>query len=229
MTTFVFMHVGADPVVAYLVLSIRMRMPSAQVVQCSDAATPAAPGVDRVFRHDGDARRLMTFRMEAFAALGLSAPAVYLDSDMLLLSPPPVDALLGGNDAVLCRRSSGRDEPFNTHLRGLDFSEYEGMTMDEVYPYLACFTVARDAGFWARCRDVLAALDPKFHLWYGDQEALRRVAQDPGVRCSAVEERLSACLPEAAGGGNEPWLLHFKGERRKALMRELGAKLLVRL
>lgn len=220
MTTFVFLHVGTDPLVELLVRSINKTNRDATVIQCTDRQTGLVPGTTDVYRHDGDTSNLMTFRLEAFSALGLQEPTIYLDTDMLVLAELKPYDILGDADVACCERSFARDAPLNTSFRGMDLSEYRNKTLGEVYPILAAFTVTRTFEFWAVCSERLLALDDKFHYWYGDQEAMRDVVLANRFRMRLIPESTFACLPEFAQGAS-PKLLHFKGAQRKQWMEQV--------
>lgn len=217
MTTFVFLHVGDDPVVKMLVQSIHKTNPDARLIQCADPLTAQIAGTTDIYRHEGDTSNLMTFRLEAFSGLGLNEPAIYLDTDMLVLTELNSEDILAETDVACCERSFGRDLLINTSFRGMDLSEYKNMTLGEVYPILAAFTVTRTFDFWEACAKRLLALEDKFHFWYGDQEAMRDVARLNIFDLRLIPESVYACLPEFAQK-TSPKLLHFKGAQRKKLM-----------
>ena len=132
---FVFFHVGEDLTFpTSLVRSILAHNPGAEIVQVTDRDTPTIPGVTWSHAADVDRERLMLSRTSAWADLGLDEPALYLDTDMIVNGPISPVRALGEGLAAMCRRSYNRDADFNPHQRGLDFSEYAGKTMDEVYP-----------------------------------------------------------------------------------------------
>jgi hypothetical protein len=217
---FVFLHVGVDTALPQLLTaSIRRLQPGACVIQCSDDETPQIEAVTRVHRVQGDVSRLMTFRLGAFASLQLTEPAIYLDTDMLCVaSVDPVQAL-GAHDVAVCRREFDRDLLFNTAFRGMDLRQYQGWTLDAVYPYLACATVTRNAEFWASCLRELESMVDQFHRWYGDQEAIRAVVEHGAYRVGHLPEGRFARLPDRPVTAEvDPLLLHFKGAARKAMM-----------
>lgn len=217
--TFVFLHVG--PQVLYptlLVRSIRRLKPDAEIIQCADAGTPEIEGVTRVFRYGDNSDDLIMFRLRCYLALGLEEPAAYIDGDMLLIRPFNVAGILGECDVAVCERSFLADTPFNSEFRDMDLSEYDDKTVGEVYPYLGCFIATRDHAFWADCYDVMKNLPPKFHRWFGDQEAIRTVAERGDHSVKLLPESMFACLPEFVDTSVEfPCLVHFKGSRRKQL------------
>lgn len=218
--TFVFLHVGVETLLPQLLTaSIKRLQPEACIIQCADEGTAEVEGVTRVHRAQGDVTRLMTFRLRAFSTLQLDGPAIYLDTDMLCVQPVDPAQALGIHDVAVCRREFDRALLFNTGFRGMDLRQYQGCTLDDVYPYLACATVTRDAEFWASCLRELEQMPEQFHRWYGDQEAIRAVVRKATYRVCHLPESRFARLPDRlVTAGAEPLLLHFKGAARKALM-----------
>ena len=218
--TFVFFHVGDDwKMQDRLAKSIRSTMPDAHIIMCTDSDTPIPDGVDyRLGKYDRT--KLMTERLRAFAELRLDKPAMYIDSDMEMISPVNPAVILGEKEIVMCKRSFSIGGIFNPYQRGLDFSEYTGKTIDEVYPYLACATFTKDWTLWARLYDTLYLFIPeKFHIWYGDQEALRICAAGiDSFKFGTIREEEFACLPELVDGvksaGTDVRFIHYKGDRK---------------
>jgi hypothetical protein len=223
---FVIFQVGENILPRLLVKSIRKYMPDAHVIQLSDYNTEKLDGADVINRYDGDFSNLMTFRLEAYSNLDLKEKAVYLDSDMLILSKFDL-AEFSNSDVVLCKRTFDIDAQVNTAFRGMDLSLYEGKTLNDAWPYLACFTVTNDASFWRACRDELISLDPQFHFWYGDQEAIKRVNKKSQIHFGYARESLYACLPEYIDRNSLPYIAHFKGAKRKDMMIKLAQEILI--
>lgn len=224
---FVFLHVGpAVEQPTLLVRSLRLFHPDAEVIQCTDRSTSEISGVSAVHRLEGDTSNLMTYRLASFAALERLEPALYLDTDMLCVAPIDPAAVLGGCDVAVCNREFSRGALINTRFNGLDLGEYEGRTLGEVYPYVACATIASSARFWQDCLANLHTLHRKFHSWYGDQEAIRNVVGCGKYKVGLLPESIYGLLPEAAGPRlASPRLLHFKGHHRKPLMIEFAKQL----
>jgi len=218
---FIFLHVGSDIRPYFLVKSIRKFFKGAKIIQCSDLITQEVDGVDEVIRHDGNISNLMTFRLEVFSLIDIKKLSLFLDTDMLILNEFNLDDFFQ-SDAVLCKRSFGLNSPINISFRGMDLSEYKNQTLGTVYPYLACFTLVQSTEFWKEANNILNLLDNKFHYWYGDQEALKKIATSNKFKISTVEEATFACLPEEINHNFPPNLIHFKGPSRKSLMLEIA-------
>ncbi len=220
--TFVFFHVGDDEkkLTDRLTSSIRKIMPDADIIMCTDETTAIPDEVDSVHVGKYDRTKLMTERLRAFAELRLPTPAIYIDSDMEMVAPFDPAKLLGSKDIMLCRRSFNKEAIFNPYQRGLDFSEYTGKTIDDVYPYLACATATRDWTLWGKLYDTLRLfIAEKFHIWYGDQEALKICAfGEKHEKIGFVSEAEFGCLPEffedVNTSGIDVKLIHYKGDRK---------------
>lgn len=196
-------------------------MPLAEVIQCTDDRTPEVADVTKIHRQSGDTKNLMTFRLACFSGLGLTGPAAYIDTDMIMIRTLDPDRVIGDYDVAVCERSFGREDTINTSFKGMDLSEYTNKTFGEIYPYLACFTVVRGHSFWQSCYDELQKLPEKFRYWYGDQEAIRNVVNYGDYRVKMIPERIYGCLPEYLERfADAPRMLHFKGARRKKAMLE---------
>lgn len=221
---FVFFHVGDDVTMPQeMVNSIRKHMPDAYIVMCTDHHTPRVDGVSETVMGTYDRTKLMEARLRAFADAKIEVPAMYIDTDMVFLSEVNPTELLGKKDVMVCRRSFHRDSLFNVHMTGFDMSEYEGDTMDEVYPYLACATITRDYKPWEGMHSLLVQVIPdKYQKWYGDQEAIKIMAQGMDKnKVGYLNEWEYACLPEFEDEiirvGVVPKVIHYKGDRKKKL------------
>ena len=211
---FVFFHVGDD--ISYpqkMVKSLLRHNPNANVIMCTDENTPDVMGITDRKEFAVDRENLMYSRMKAFAELDFSKPALYIDTDMIFVDRVEVEKLLQNKRASLCRREFGKDAIFNVEQRGIRFDEYEGKTLDELYPYVGC-AVATESGYtWREMLKIYDKLDPKFKKWYGDQEVLREY----GKRYAPPQmpESVIGCLPEHKHDGAK--IIHYKGPSRKPL------------
>ena len=216
MATFVFFHVGPDlewP--NRMVASIHAHNPGAEVIQVTDHDTPTAEGVTWTAPTLGDPRYLMQWRVDAFAALGLDAPAIYMDTDMVVHKPLQPDMMLGFADIAMTRRSFNKEASFNVRQRGQDYSEHEGKTLDQVYPFVGCMTVTPNSSAWEDLSEMYQALPDKYRVWYGDQEVLREYAKRK--RVAHLAEHVYACLPEFLPEHPHPLVVHYKGQRKRLI------------
>ncbi len=219
---FVFFHAGQDTSIPkMLVQSIRWTNPSAQIIQCAPSEDSYVEGVTHFQLGNHDENKLMTARLEAFHNLELNEPALYLDTDMLILQRITVDKILGSVDALFCKRVFNYHGRFIGLQRGLNFAEYADLPLGEVYPYVACASITRDHTIWGELLIILNEIDTKFHSWYGDQEAIKRWTIKNRSRCGDISETEYGCLPEEVKNHPRPRILHFKGSSRKPKMRQV--------
>lgn len=221
MNTYVFFHIGKDswqPEI--LVRSIRLCNPNSEIIQVSDQSAASVNGISYRQNISGNPANLMTMRLLAFSALKLKKPAIYLDTDMIVLQECDPIKILDGKKVAMCARSFDKNSIFNSSFRGMDLSEYQGMTLNDVYPYIACSTVTESYIEWATLATMLGELDPKFRVWYGDQEALKLYARVNPASVIFMPEKEFGCLPEHYQNSSSTKILHFKGEKRKSLMKQ---------
>jgi hypothetical protein len=220
MRNFIFFHIGSDIAQPNMLSqSILQSNRNANIIQCSDYSTPVVNGVSKVFRINGNPNQIMSFRLKAFSKLGIEAPAIYLDTDMLVTKELDPIELLNRNEVLLCRRTFNRNSIFNPHQRGINFEEYSNLTLDSIYPFLACATVTASWKFWDQLLKILEKKDEKFLYWYGDQEAMRDwYIQYKKTKVGYLTEAEFGCLPEFPELLEDAKVLHFKGPSRKDLM-----------
>lgn len=216
MSTFVFFHVGDDLTWPNkLVASIKQSNPDAKIVMASDPTTPKVDGVDQKIDIKGERQHIMLMRLAGFAAVKADHPAIYLDTDMIVKDRIYPEKMLGSKTSLLCKRSFNKEGLFNINLRGMDFSEYKGKTLGEVYPILACATVTKDWKPWAYMVAMMDFIHPKYKLWYGDQEALKLYARVEEGEVGYIDESEYACLPEYENMVMpKPKIVHYKGGRK---------------
>jgi tetratricopeptide (TPR) repeat protein len=213
---FAFFHVGDDiSQPQKMVKSLLRHNPDAFITMFTDKTTPDVMGITRRVESEVDRDNLMYSRVKAYSLHEIVRPVMYLDTDMLVQDNIIVRDLLQGKDVTFCRRSFDRDAMFNIEQRGIKFSEYEGKTLDQLYPYVGCAVVAKSNQVWKDLLAIYEGLDEKFKRWYGDQEALRIYAEKYPERVADIDEAVYGSLPERKV--EDAVILHFKGEGRKKL------------
>jgi hypothetical protein len=217
---FAFFHVGQDiSAPQKMVKSILRYNPDAFIVMFTDDTTPDVMGITRRVESDVDRNNLMYSRVKAYAERAFDKPTLYLDTDMIVQGKIVVEDLLQGKDTAFCRRSFDRDAGFNTEQRGIKFPEYEGKTLDQLYPYVGCAVVTKSNSVWKDLLAIYEGLDEKFKKWYGDQEALRIYAEKYPERVSIIDESVYGCLPEHKT--DDAKIIHYKGGARKKLFEDV--------
>jgi len=222
MATVVFMHVGPDvgpPEI--LVRSVRRHNPEMRIIQVTDQQSVEVAGVDEVVRTPRRHNNPMLFRMECFAALPVLDETWFLDTDMIVRRP--LEFIGEPTPVAVCRRDFGRDDLINPNFRGMDFREMTGQTFGQRYPYLGCATRLETQQFWIDALADMLALPPKFHNWYGDQDAIRNVVDSGRYPVGFLPERDYACLPEYEHPQAPPLISHYKGQRKPLMLKQAAA------
>jgi lipopolysaccharide biosynthesis glycosyltransferase len=215
-----FLHVGDDPSLpAILVASLRNVMPSTRVVQLSDKVTAAVPGVDEVVRRDWDGVRLMTFRLEHYAALP-EDQWLLLDTDMVVQADVSVVFELDRQfDVAMHRRESTIVRPPAWEA----FPELIGQDLASFMPYNTGVIFSRTAHFWSVARDRLAALEERYHRWFGDQVAVRMAVEGGGFRVLDLHPAFNYTPQEASDDVRRAYIVHYKGPRKAWMQARHGA------
>jgi len=212
---FVFMHIGKDiSVPQKMVKSLLRYNPDANVIMLTNKDTPDVMGITERCEYDLDPNEMTFSRVKAFALRNLDEPALYIDTDMIFVDRVVVGDILGDAEIVMCRREFQREAIFNIEQRGIRFDEYKDMTIDQVYPFVACATATKNGAPWIEMRVMLDGINRKYRKWYGDQEVLKRYANKHS--CGVLLESIYGCLPEFMEV-HDAKIIHYKGPSRKQL------------
>jgi len=232
LNTIAFFWIGPDTTIpTLLVRSIRTAFgPQFNVIQLSDRNTPRVEGVT-AHKQFKLSPHIMVARLEAYAALSLTAPTLFVDADMLVLRPfdlPPVAenevgvTIRGDRDTVYFSEQECAEEP-----------GFNGKTTLQVMPYLYSFVYVRSPVLFVRQLNALRKLPKRFHRWYGDQMTLKSELDAPGrfviqpfdinIYNRTVGSRLE--FEEIRDSPEAVCLAHFKGQASKQLMLEALPKL----
>ena len=219
---FVFFWKGSDiECPQTLVRSIRIIYGNTtRIVQLSDRDTPQVPGVSELIGRSVHPDMMLS-RLEACARFSLSRPAVFLDADMLVIDRFELPALRE-KDVILLKREQNATAPINPNYPE-HYPEFVGKSLGEVMPFMACFIATANDRFFSDLLEVALTLPERFHRWYGDQMALKRVAEQKKYRIKEVSELVYGRPLKSALGRDEivsarksaVRLLHFKGPKAK--------------
>ena len=225
--TFVFLHIDkgtqeSSIAIDTFVRSIEIFFPKTEIIQVTDNKTKKINNVNRVFRFDGDTKKIMKFRIDSNRELKLKKPAIYLDSDMVIANRFDLNKLLNFEKEILLKRSFDLKTKFNINTKNLSFEEFHGRSINDVFPILACFIKTNSYLFWEEMSRYLKQLEEKFLFWYADQEILKKIYLEDKKRFYLLEEKLFACPPQFIDKKAMPFLLHFKGLNNKSIfLREI--------
>jgi hypothetical protein len=226
----VFFWVGEDVgLPSLLVASIRRHLPgSLEVVQLSDTSTPRVQGTTRHVTLKLSAA-MMVARLEAYSALRIAEPTLYLDADMLVMRPFDLPAL-AMNEIGVTPRTQREDGLIQENSEQPVFPEFRGRTLRQVMPYIYSFVYTRSEALFVRQLELLRAMPAPFHAWFGDQVTLKDafdgehfIARDFDADTYNRTVKTSADYEAACASGDPPCILHFKGMQAKQVMMEISA------
>jgi len=104
----------------------------------------------------------------------------------------------------------------------MNMRENTGKTLDQAWPFLGCFIATRTDKWLSWIYQKMLRLEKKYQSWYGDQTALRVLAEQEIGITGTVSERDYAYLFD--GNTREIFkllnnkqikILHFKGNRKQ--------------
>jgi len=228
-----FFWVGQDVTIpTLLVRSIRTAFgPHFNVFQLSDRDTPGVEGVTSQKKLKLSPH-IMVARLEAYAALSVKEPTLFLDADMLVLHPfdlPP----LAENEVGITVRGE-RDTIRFSKREWAEFPEFTNKDSAQMMPYIYSFVYVRSPILFLRQLNALRKLPKRFHRWYGDQMTLKSELDTPGrfvirtfdvnVYNRTVRSRWE--FEEIRSSPDAVCVAHFKGPDGKQAMHESLAVLM---
>jgi len=222
---FVFFHVGTDlSLPRFLINSIRKTNPESTITQLSDASSPRLTDTDQIYRYEFSHQAMMMARAEAYANLPPSgAIRVFLDTDMLVVNEITPSLFSTAAEIYLCRRYFDKEKLVNINFGGMEMTEYSGVTLDTAWPYLGCFLATRNQHCLEIIYQLMKEMTPKYQHWYGDQIALRQLAERQDIKLASVSENyfghLCDNVTDMMKGIRDRTIkiLHFKGSRKNKI------------
>lgn len=192
----VFVQYGEDIQYATMMVASCKRR-GYEVWQLADMAAPEVPGIDRIQREPMSGPRNL-WRYKRLA--DLDGEYVSLDTDMLVAS----DISHGfGGDVALSWRSPN-----------LVVVDGEPIPM----PYNGGLVMVSNPAFIRECYARMQAQDPKQSDWWGDQIALRDVAQSGAFAVRELRDTRWNFSPNGLGEIYDGALIyHFKGLRKRMM------------
>jgi hypothetical protein len=215
--TVAFVHVGEEDLLPrIMVASVRRAMPSGRIVHLADQKTRPVDGADDVIRLPYDGVHLMTFRLLQFARLD-PCEAIFLDTDVIVqrdLSP----LFESDFDVALTRRENIGVDP-------------QGVDVAAVMPYNTGVMLSRPSGwdFWHNALKYCETLPEEARRWWGDQFAIKAVAEIAPLRIEELPCDLYNYSPALdTEDVSRRFVVHYKGMRKPWMIRraklELGLK-----
>lgn len=216
--TVAFLYVGAlSRIPQIMVASVRAAMPAASIVQMSDYETKQVNGVDQVVRKPWDHKYMMPYRLSHLADFAAER-VIFLDADVVVRKD--LTPLF--------------DDEFDVALTYRDESDPSLRKSPEAYelmPFNTGVMLSRESGrpFWAESYQSCLKMPQDSRTWYGDQLAIKEVAARTPLKVGRYPCALYNYSPSRVDEDlGEKFVVHYKGETRKAWMQDQWAHLLQR-
>jgi len=213
--TIAFLYAGniSREVAQIMVASVKHAMPGAKVTQLTDYGTKPILGVDDVIRKHWNGQHLMPYRFLHMKDFPL-ARTIFLDYDIV------VQKDLG----ILF------EDEFDVALTLRDDEDLSKRPMmREAMPYNTGVMLSRASGrpFWEEAHRMCLGMPDEVQGWYGDQVAIKTLAESSTLKIKTYPGTLYNYSPGLYDEDvSDKFVLHYKGQRRKAWMLEKWARLL---
>ena len=197
-----FLHVGKNiDMPTKMVASVKEVMPNANIVQLSDMNTPIIKGVNTIIRKEYNGL-IMLFRMEHLAAL--RGNWVTLDTDMIIKKD----------------LSHVFDQDFDVALtrRYGSILDEHGNDIVKIMPYNAGVMFSKNHEFWQEALNTLKTLNKQAHEWYGDQLAIKVMADTNNYKVLELPCDEYNYSPSSQDERKDVYVYHFKGQRKDWMM-----------
>lgn len=222
-----FFWIGPDVTIpTLLVRSIRAAFGSHfNVHQLSDRETPIIEGVT-THKKLKLSPHIMVARLEAYAALSISEPTLFLDADMLVLRPFDLPPL--AENAVGVTLRGERDTIRFSKREWAEFPEFTEKDSAQMMPYIFSFVYVKSTVLFLRQLNALRKMPKRFQRWYGDQMTLKSELDAPGrFTLQNFDVNIYNCtvrsrweFEEIRNAANPVCIAHFKGPDSKVAMAE---------
>lgn len=208
MLTVGFMHIGKISKVAQImVASVKKAMPTARIVQMTDADTKPVTGVDEVIRKRYDGKYPMPYRLLHLKDFP-DADAVFLDTDVVVqkdLSPIFENEF----DIGLTVRTGPVFDP-----DGVD------LTMEMPYNTGVMFSRPTGRPFWEEAYRCCMALPAGEKEWWGDQLSVKTAADTSVLKIATFPCDLYNYTPGSPDADvSDKFVVHYKGLRKQWMLR----------
>lgn len=207
MLTVGFMHIGKISKVAQImVASVRRAMPTARIVQMTDADTKPVTGVDEVIRKRYDGRFLMPYRL------------------LHLKDFPDTDAVFLDTDVIVQKDLSSvfqNDFDIGLTIRNQPIFDPDGTDVTIAMPYNTGVVFSRASGqsFWETAYRHCLTLSNEKKKWWGDQLSIKAAADTATLNLKTFPCYLYNYTPESPYEDvSEKFVVHYKGQRKEWML-----------
>ena len=207
-----------------LVKSIKKNNSDCQIIQISIKNDRDVIGVDEKLIFDFKPATFMLNRLESqIEVLDKFGPTIFLDSDMLVSKNlNKVFNLLKENDLIFTERKKNvlLQETYYYHgdrSNPIKFPEFTNKTINEVMPYNGGFIGAGNISALKKLLQTYSELPSKFHWWFGDQIALKKIYDAKKFKISVLGSKYNYDVKDIFNYDKNICVYHFKGSFKKLI------------
>ena len=200
-----------------LVKSIKKTNSNCRIIQISNKEDRNISDIDEKIIFDFKSATFMFNRLESqIAVLEKFGPTIFLDNDMLVNKDLGAifDRLLN-NDIVFTQRKS--NFYINDTFQNIKFPEFTNKTINEVMPYNAGFIGVSNISISKKLLQLCLELPARFHYWYGDQVALKKIYDTKEFKISLLDSNYNYNVKDISDYDKNICIYHFKGRFKKLI------------
>ena len=200
-----------------LVKSIKKTNSNCRIIQISSKEDRNISNIDEKIIFDFKSATFMFNRLESqMAVLEKFGPTIFLDTDMLVNKDLSTifDKLLN-NDLVFTQRKN--NFYLNDTFHNIKFSEFTNKTANEVMPFNGGFLGVGNIAIQKKLLQIYSELPSKFHYWYGDQEALKKLYDAKEFKISLLDSNYNYNVKDISNYDKNICIYHFKGRFKKLI------------
>ena len=200
-----------------LVKSIKKTNSNCRIIQISNKEDRNISDIDEKIIFDFKSATFMFNRLESqIAVLEKFGPTIFLDTDMLVNKDLSAifDRLLN-NDIVFTQRKN--NFYINDTFQNIKFPEFTNKTVNEVMPFNGGFLGVSNIAVQKKLLQIYLELPSKFHYWYGDQVALKKIYDTKEFKISLLDSNYNYNVKDISNYDKKICVYHFKGRFKKLI------------
>ena len=206
-----------------LVKSIKKNNSDCQIIQVSTKKDKDVIGVDEKLIFDFKLATFMFNRLESqIVVLEKYGPTLFLDSDMLVNKDlNEVFNLLEKKDLIITERINkfyiNNTFFIKEHGISVKYPEFTNKAINEVMPYNGGFIAASNISVLKKLLQIYSELPSKFHFWFGDQVALKKIYDAKEFKISVLGSNYNHNVKDISNYDKNICVYHFKGGFKKLI------------
>ena len=188
-----------------------------RIIQISNKEDRNISDIDEKIIFDFKSATFMFNRLESqIAVLEKFGPTIFLDTDMLVNKDLSAifDRLLN-NDIVFTQRKN--NFYLNDTFQNIKFPEFTNKTANEVMPFNGGFLGVSNIAVQKKLLQIYSELPSKFHYWYGDQVALKKLYDAKEFKISLLDSNYNYNVKDISNYDKNICIYHFKGRFKKLI------------